>query len=168
MILNLHYSDIIMTATASQITSLTIVYSTVYSDADQRKHQVPRHRPFVRGIQRWPVKSLHKGPETRKMFTFDDVIDRKVIQSFELGSSQQGAYQQWKIRFVSGKYEILVPFEMPIFPVKNNYGNSLNMCMHEMIGNVRQLMLIPIWCLSIWAAYKVWLSDKRSSSQSDV
>ena len=40
--------------------------------------------------------------------------------------------------------------------------------MHEMIGNVRQLMLIPIWCLSIWAAYKVWLSDKRSSSQSDV
>ena len=28
-----------MSAMASQITSLTIVYSTVYSDADQRKHQ---------------------------------------------------------------------------------------------------------------------------------
>ena len=28
-----------MGAIASQITSLTIVYSTVYSDADQRKHQ---------------------------------------------------------------------------------------------------------------------------------
>ena len=32
-----------MGAIASQITSLTIVYSTVYSDADQRKHQTPRH-----------------------------------------------------------------------------------------------------------------------------
>ena len=31
---------------ASQITSLTIVYSTVYSGADQRKHQTPRHWPL--------------------------------------------------------------------------------------------------------------------------
>ena len=31
-----HYSDVIMAATASQITSLTIVYSTIYSGADQR------------------------------------------------------------------------------------------------------------------------------------
>ena len=31
-----HYSDVIMDAIASQITSLTIVYSTVYSDADQK------------------------------------------------------------------------------------------------------------------------------------
>ena len=34
-----HYNDVIMSTIASQITSLTIVYSTVYSDADQRKHQ---------------------------------------------------------------------------------------------------------------------------------
>ena len=34
-----HYSDVIMGAMASQITILTIVYSTVYSGADQRKHQ---------------------------------------------------------------------------------------------------------------------------------
>ena len=34
-----HYNDIIMGAVASQITSLTIFYSAVYSDADQRKHQ---------------------------------------------------------------------------------------------------------------------------------
>ena len=39
-----HYSDVIMGAMASQITSLTIVCSTVYSGADQRKHQSPRHR----------------------------------------------------------------------------------------------------------------------------
>ena len=34
-----HYDDVIMGAIASLITSLTIVYSTVYSDADQWKHQ---------------------------------------------------------------------------------------------------------------------------------
>ena len=34
----INYSDIIMGTVESQITSLTIVYSTVYSDADQRKH----------------------------------------------------------------------------------------------------------------------------------
>ena len=28
----------------------------------------------VRGIHRWPVNSPHKGPVTRKMFPFDDVI----------------------------------------------------------------------------------------------
>ena len=35
----LHYSDVIMGAMASQITSLTIIYSIVYSGADQGKHQ---------------------------------------------------------------------------------------------------------------------------------
>ena len=59
---------------ASQITSLTIVYSTVYSDADHRKHQSSASLAFVRGIHRWPVNSLHKWPVTRKMFPFDDVI----------------------------------------------------------------------------------------------
>ena len=59
---------------ASQITSLTIVYSAVYSDVDQRKHQSSASLAFVRGIHRSPVNSPHKGPVTRKMFPFDDVI----------------------------------------------------------------------------------------------
>ena len=59
---------------ASQITSLTIVYSTVYSDADQRKHQSSSSLAFVREIHRGPVNSPHKWPVTRKMFPFDDVI----------------------------------------------------------------------------------------------
>ena len=61
---------------ASQITSLTIVYSTVYSYADQRKHQSSSSLAFVQGIYRWPVNFLHKWPVTRKMFSFDDVIIR--------------------------------------------------------------------------------------------
>ena len=59
---------------ASQITSFTVVYSTVYTCADQRKHQRSASLAFVRGIHRWPVNSSHKGPVTRKMFPFDDVI----------------------------------------------------------------------------------------------
>ena len=55
-----------MSAMASQITSLTIVYPTVYSDADQRKYQSSASLAFVRGIHRWPVNSPHQGPVTRK------------------------------------------------------------------------------------------------------
>ena len=63
-----------MGSIASQITSLAIVYSTVYSGADQRKHESSASPAFVRGIHRWPVNSPHKGPVTWKMFPFDDVI----------------------------------------------------------------------------------------------
>ena len=69
-----HYGDAIMGTIASQITSLTIVYSTVYSDVDQRKHQSSVSLAFVRGIHRWPVNSPYKWPVTRKIFPFDDVI----------------------------------------------------------------------------------------------
>ena len=63
-----------MIAMAFQITSLTIVYISVYLDADQRKYQSSASLAFVRGIHRQPVNSPHKGPVTRKMFPFDDVI----------------------------------------------------------------------------------------------
>ena len=65
-----HYGDVIMDAIASQIICLTIVYSTVYSDTDERKHQSSASLAFVRG----PVNSPHKWPVARKMFPFDDVI----------------------------------------------------------------------------------------------
>ena len=71
-----HYTDVIMGAIASQITSLTIVYSIVYSDADQRKHQRTASLAFVQAIHRGPVNSPHKWPVTQKMFPFDDVIMR--------------------------------------------------------------------------------------------
>ena len=70
-----HYNDVIMGAIASQITSLTIVYSTFYSGADQRKHQSSASLVFVCGIQRWPVNSPHKGPAAENVsINFDDVI----------------------------------------------------------------------------------------------
>ena len=69
-----HYSDVTMGTIASQITSLTIVYSTVYSGTHQRKHQSSASPVFVWGIHRSSMNSPHKGPVTRKMFLFDYVI----------------------------------------------------------------------------------------------
>ena len=69
-----HYSDVIMTMMASQITSVSIVCSAVCSGTHQRKHQSSVSLAFVRGIHRWPVNSTHKRPVTWKMFPFDDVI----------------------------------------------------------------------------------------------
>ena len=69
-----HYNDVIMGSMPSQITSLTIVYSTVYSAADQRKHESSASPAFVQGIHRGPVNFPHKRPVTRKMFPFNGVI----------------------------------------------------------------------------------------------
>ena len=69
----------------SQITSVTIVSSTVYLGADQRKHRSFASLAFVRGIHRWPVNSPHKWPVTRKMFPFDDVLMTRVAISIVPG-----------------------------------------------------------------------------------
>ena len=92
-----------MSAVASQITSLKIVYSTVLSGADQRKHQRTASLAFVRGIHRWPVNSPHKGPVTRKMLPFDDVIVWRCNLRLEHSSSHvvvhktEVIYQFWQI-----------------------------------------------------------------------
>ena len=73
VVCTLHYSYVIMGAKASLITSVSIVYSTVCSSSDQRKHHSSASVVFVRRINRSAVNSP-KGPATRKMFPFDDVI----------------------------------------------------------------------------------------------
>ena len=78
-------------AITSQITILMLVYSTVYSDPDQRKHQRSASLAFARGIHRSPVNSPHKWPVTWIMFSFDDVIMMGIhwspIDSFHRGSA---------------------------------------------------------------------------------
>ena len=69
-----HDNDVIIGAMASQITRLPTIYSTVYSGTDQGKHQSSTSLAFVRGIHRSQVNSPHKGPVTRKIFPYDDVI----------------------------------------------------------------------------------------------
>ena len=80
-----HYTDVIMSVMASYITSLTTVYSIVYSDEDLRKHQSSASLTFVWGIHRGPVNSPHKWPVPRKMVPFDDVI----MKIYDLYFSQQ-------------------------------------------------------------------------------
>ena len=63
-----HYNDVIMGAIASQTTSLSIIYPTIYSDADQRKHQSSMSLAFVWGIHRAQRAS------NAEKFSFDDVI----------------------------------------------------------------------------------------------
>ena len=87
----LHYKDVTMTAMASQITSCTIVYSTIYSGVDQSKHQSPASLVFVRENHRWLVNSPHKGPVTRKMFPFDD-----VIMPYQIYKPVTVIYDEWK------------------------------------------------------------------------
>ena len=58
----------------SQITSISILCSTICSGADQRKHKSFASLAFVRGIHRWLVDSPHKGPVVWKMFPFDTTI----------------------------------------------------------------------------------------------
>ena len=90
--------DVMMSAMAFQITGVQIVYSTVCSVADQRKHQSFASLAFVRGIHRWPVNSPHKGPVTRrKMFPFDDVIMSSITQS-------QSTYTETEILYILVMY----------------------------------------------------------------
>ena len=91
------YDDVTMSLMASQITSLTIVYSTVYSGADQRKLQSSASLAFVWGIHRGPVNSLHKRPVTRKMFPFDDVIMPAEHPSWDVNTIQGKWFPQQRI-----------------------------------------------------------------------
>ena len=109
---------------ASQITSLTIVYSTVYSDADQWKLQSSMSLAFVRGIHWSPLNSPHKWPVTRKMFPFDDVIMCWCIQTtystdyilvvvywFSSFSSFWQYFDQMKVKFAASRHFLEIAWE---------------------------------------------------------
>ena len=57
-----------MSIMASQVTGVSIGYSTVCSGSNQRQYQSSTSLAFVRGIHRWPVNSPHQGPITPKRF----------------------------------------------------------------------------------------------------
>ena len=69
-----HYSEVIVSAVSSQISSVLIVCSTVCPGADQRKHQSCALLAYVREVHRWPMISPQKGPVTWKMYQLGDVM----------------------------------------------------------------------------------------------
>ena len=114
-VIPVHYCDVIMGAIASRVTSLTTIYSRVHSGADQRKYQSsPPSLAFVRGIHRWPVNSPHKGPVTRKMFPFDDVI--MYLKIYLLKCWWYGIYHgiEYRIRIhTNDRYSFIVKTSLP-------------------------------------------------------
>ena len=136
-----HYSDVIMGTMTSQITSLTIVYSTVYSGADQRKHQSSASLAFVWGVNRGPVNSPHKWPVTRKMFPFDDVI------MMVLGWFLFPLFPQWVSVTLA-----LAPCNLNSFRVvQDNYNDSIETSHYMPLVGV-----IHVW----------WLESSRKGSLS--
>ena len=89
-----HYDDVIMTARASQIISLTTIFWIVYSGPDQRKQQSSASLAFVRGIHRWPVNSPHKGPVTRKMMK-SSWITYKNVKAVKVLGSRHYLFHMW-------------------------------------------------------------------------
>ena len=119
----LQYTDAIMGTIASQITSLTIVYSTIYSDADERKHQNSASLAFVRVIHRGPVNSPHKWPVTRKMFPFDNVIMGYYALADGAVFRQEGATPQ--AARIRQKVLNSAAIDVPLWPTKCPYINII-------------------------------------------
>ena len=103
-----------MTMLASQITSLAVVYSIVYSGVNQRKHQSSASLAFVREIHRGPVNFPPKWPVTRKMFPFDYVI----IMSYMLWGVI--CTSAWFIAL--GDYRIIPGGPHTVYPKKYAHG----------------------------------------------
>ena len=72
----MHYNDVIIGAMASQIISLAIVYSNVYSGADQRKSGCPAVREKSGKFQTWQKSGKSQG------------ILLKVREKMNIGKSQ--------------------------------------------------------------------------------
>ena len=116
-----------MGAMASQITCLTIVLKTVYSVADQRKHQSSASLAFVRGTHRGPVNSPHKGTVTRKIFPFDDVIMGKPS---EKALTRWYPHQRYVILFLKPGYPLESEQNTHIWDSNHALDNS-HACCHE-------------------------------------
>ena len=117
-----HYNDVIMGAIASQITSLAIVYSTIFQA--EIKHQASKKTSKLRvtglyaGNSPGPVNSPHKWPVTRIMFPFDDVImiSGYVIVWFPVCDWAAFLLQQWNILLCCNIYLSIR------FQISRNYG----------------------------------------------
>ena len=144
-IIYIHYNDVIMGAIASHITSLTIVYSIVYSDADPRKHQSSAS----------PVNSPHKWPVTRKMFPFDDVIMFQYARESTLIDDVVHTYRDVIVAHVSGAALDTAPVVVPIPSTMWYHGRSGSMTLRCGCTRLRHHMhTVTVW-------YPIWRHCRR-------
>ena len=122
-----------MSAMAFQITDDSIAYSNVCSGADHRKPQNCASLAFLRGINRWPMYSPHKGPVTRKMFPSDDVIMWYAIRP-QLPISI-GGDGRWGVVCESFYTSCNAPIT-----------SRDSECIQYIPWNVRKIMFCFVWC----------------------
>ena len=100
-----HYGDVIMGMMASQITSITIVYSTVYSVQIKENIKAPRHWPLCgeftgdrwipRTKDQWRGKCFHLMTSSWMMANYSDQYIRCSVEPFSFLTKilPQGASQ---------------------------------------------------------------------------
>ena len=116
-----HSGDVTIGVLASKITSLTIVYTTVHSDTDQRKHQSFASLAFVWGIHWWPVNSPPpKWPVMQEIFPFDDVIMYICVSNITVIGSDNGLSPGWRQAIICVKDGILL-----VGPLGTNFSEIL-------------------------------------------
>ena len=144
-----------MSVMVSRINSLRIVYSTLYSGTDQRKHQNSAPLAFVRGIHRWSVNSPHNGPVTWKMFPFDD-----IIMCYHDNSSHgiyYVRYARWPLSYVTKDFDYLWYFSLE---------NDAMICHANDVPFFRtiyHLYLITTneHCNTLWALWKILIAPQK-------
>ena len=141
-----HYNDVIMGAIASRITSLTIVYSTVYSGEDQRKHQTPRHWPLWGGFSgdRWISRT--KGQWRGKCF--------------HLMTSSWGSWLEsstWSNSFMIGIYRATY------FHVSSTQ-KVQSICLLHTINERLVCSLLDGYCQDICGFFKSWALSEVDKS----
>ena len=136
-----------MTTMASEITSLTVVYSTVYSDADQRKHQSSASLAFVWGIHRDRWIPRTKGQLRGKCFHLMTSSCTDMVRVLSLFISLRlcnanicvsnftitGSYND----LAPGRHQAIIPTHAGILltgPLVTNFSEILSKC----IGKYRQ------------------------------
>ena len=134
---------------ASQISSLTIVYSTVYSGAAQRKHQSSVSLAFVWGIHRdWWI------PRTKtsyaEMFPFDDVIMKQVgfLPSI---IPPQGCGIVWSIYFFEGNDRKISILYCILYRLKTKH--CCNVITNAMTSQITSMSIV---CSTVCSSADQW------------
>ena len=144
-----------MDTIASQITSLTIVYSALYLGADQSKYQSSASLAFMWRIHRGPVNSPHKWPVTRKMSSFDDVIMtagvRTHASSVIWGLSEGKSYDP--------QYQDLLSTGVACRKIIEISSHSSNAFIQDSVA----YKIAPI-CSGLFVLISEWLTDRGGTS----
>ena len=122
-------SPIIWLFKASQITSLGIVYSTVYSGVNQRKHQSSASLAFVRRIHRGPVNSPHKR-----------------------ASNAENGFIWWRHHVLHTRRRHANPRKHVSFHLLTHVWNQIYIAVCKY--NIALLFIVMPW--SIWWIYAIW------------